>query len=475
MRVRAHIRGLLIGGIMFFLPMVGKTQWADSLLLNTGSIVSVASRSFQPLWVESNRFGTISENGKDITLYLGAKNKHEIRVGERSIALQYGINLINNNNFSHTTIQQGYVKVRYKSLEFRAGRYEEILGDVDPLLSTGSLGISGNALPIPKIGFALTEYTPVPFTNGWLYFKGVFSHGWMESNRYMKRTLLHEKSLYGRLGKGVLSVYGGAQHFALWGGERDDFKLDRSFRGFMDVLLVREANDGSLDEEIYPNKRPNKAGDQRGLLEFGLDVETEALQLHFYHQTPFESGKGIDFRNQDRLAGLSIAPKKHRWLDRVLLEFIHTKQMEAFDDRERQSYYENGVYTSGWTYHNRIIGTPLFMNRFRGANFLDIEPSIPGGNQNMVNNRVVGGHLGMVHRYSRQVRGKTLLSFTRNFGTHNTFISTAQNQFYSLHEVSFCFRKSPKLRFSGAVALDTGDFYNNVGGLLGVNYIITSN
>src|SRR5690606_10131284 len=99
--------------------------------------------------------------------------------------LEYGANIVNNQHFERVVIQQGYLKARYGALEFRGGRFEEILGEVDPLLSTGSLGISGNALPIPKIGFAFPDYVAVPFTNGWLQVKGLISHGWMGNEQSM--------------------------------------------------------------------------------------------------------------------------------------------------------------------------------------------------------------------------------------------------------------------------------------------------
>ena len=408
--------------------------------------------------------------------YIGAWNTHTFPAGKHNFRLEYGANIVNNQHFERVVIQQGYLKARYGALEFRGGRFEEILGEVDPLLSTGSLGISGNALPIPKIGFAFPDYVAVPFTNGWLQVKGLISHGWMGNEQSMKRAWLHEKTFYAKLGKGPFTIYGGLQHFGIWGGERGDVKLDRSLKGFFDVLFVKEANDGNDPDGI----RPNRAGDQRGLLEFGGDLETNTALWHMYFQVPFESGMGIDIRNIDRVGGLNMTLKDHHWLDRMVVEFIYTKQMESFQHAEKQSYYNNGLYASGWEYQYRSIGTPLFLNRYRGSNFLPVEPvewatnnDRATGNTNFINNRIVGGHIGMLHRYTSGIRGRTLLTYTRNFGTHrsdNPITASPRNQLYSLHEVIIDLRRVPGLQLSAGLAVDAGGLYDNIGGLLSINY-----
>ncbi|RZL69218.1 MAG: hypothetical protein EOO93_02170, partial [Pedobacter sp.] len=96
-----------------------------------------------------------------------------------------------------------------------------------------------------------------------------------------------------QLGLKKLKLFGGVQHFAEWGGRRGDLQLERSFTGFLDVLFVRETDDGSTTGLLYPN-RP---GDHRGLLELGFNWENENLSIHGFHQTPFESGLEIDIKN----------------------------------------------------------------------------------------------------------------------------------------------------------------------------------
>ncbi len=244
--------------------------------------------------------------------------------------MRYGLYLINNNHFQDVIFQEGYIKAGYKSLEIRYGRYKDIPGEVDKELSSGSMGVSGNALPIPQIGIALTDYIDVPLTNGWLQVKGELSHGWLGLDRYLQ-SYYHEKNLYLRTGKRKLKVFIGAQHYVEWGGKRDGISLDRSFKGFTNVLFAtNNADDGS---GFNPNSKTAsyRAGDERGMFELGFDLDMKDALLHFYHQTPFDGTWGVNIKNINNLSGISFVPKnKKSVVKKILLEFIYTKQAENY-------------------------------------------------------------------------------------------------------------------------------------------------
>jgi hypothetical protein len=466
-------------------------QLLDSLKINIGSIGTVAKQGYQPLWLVSNRWGAITDQRYDASTYAGFTNihwlgkKHDVSPSYATGAtaanpadfyIKYGLNLIAGNHFKDVTIQEGYLKAGYKHLELRAGRYKYIPGEVDQDLSSGSLGLSGNALPIPQLSIALTDYLDVPFTNGWLQIKGELSHGWLGSNRYLN-SYLHEKNLYLRAGKRKFKFFIGAQHYVEWGGRRDGISLDRSFKGYLNVLLAtNNADDGS---GFNPNSRTAsyRAGDQRGIVEAGFDLETNKYLLHFYHQTPFDGTWGVNYRNIDNLSGLSLVPtKENAVVKKVLLEFIYTKQAENYAPAAaRQAYYNNGFYKTGWEYDNRIVGTPLFINRTR-AQYYDYfqkrsitpfdwnSPNIPG-NANIIYNEIVGGHIGLLLRFSNKLSGRTMLTYTAG-----QYQNTGPNlgQFYSLQELYY--RLSKSLNLSAGFALDAGDFSHNIGGMVGVHW-----
>lgn len=471
-------------GLLVLIPVLLAAQQADSLKISVGTRLSGATQDFQPLWITSNAFGLISENKIDASSDLRISNSHFLDLFKDTaniITVSYAVNASVNDSFGKFFLGEGFAKVNFRSVQFQAGRFRERTGEINGELSSGSFGISGNALPIPKLKLSIPHYIDVPFLNGIVQFKGAISHGWMGNDRNMQNAYFHEKMLYGRFNINKVKIFGGFQHFAEWGGNRGSFKLDRTFGGFLDVLLVREANDGSLDVDFYPDKRPNRAGDQRGLFEYGIEFKNGKYQLTLYNQTPFESGKGLDIRNIDRLLGLTLVTKdKKNFLQAVVLEFIYTKQMESFGSSERQSYYNNGVYANGWEYQDRIIGTPLFINRVRGSKFLPVEPfdwealKEQPGNKNIINNRIIGGHIGFKYGLSSQVKAKTLLSYTVNYGTHSSdIIKSSKSQFYSLQQ--FEYDLSEQISLSASVGFDFGEFYNDLGSLIGIRYFLTKN
>lgn len=458
----------------------------DSLQIGVGTQVTAASSGFQPLWLTANRFGVISNEQVDAATHIYLHNTHTFGgsnypiAKERSheVALSYGVSLYNNQHFEQLVTRELYAKATYRWLEFSAGRFLQTTGEMDPELSTGSFGISSNALPIPKISLAIPNYVDVPWTKGLIQIKGTFAHGWMGNDRRLLAAYFHEKTLYARVGRGWFKLYGGLQHFAEWGGHRGSFRLDRSFQGFLNVLFVREAHDGSLNADAYPNIRPNRAGAQRGAIEMGVDIDRENFTLNVYNQTPIESGAGVDIRNMDRLLGAALQFKdKRKFLQKIVVEFIHTTQMESFA-KERQSYYNNGVYATGWEYNGRIIGTPLFLNRVQGSAFLPVDPfdwenlSENPGNKNIINNLIVGGHIGLKYRITDEISARTLATYTVNHGAFlsRSFITSSQKQFYSLQEFSYGFNN--RYHATASLAFDTGGFYSNFGGMLGFRYVI---
>ena len=480
----------------FLLPVIasvcfvsGNAQFFDSLSVSAGSLGTAASKSYQPVWLTSNRFGVITDKQADLSTNLSIVNKHALTIKEyldddllvhqNNIVFSYGLNLVNNNHFKNSIAEQAFAKLEYKNWSLRVGRFEETLGDVDRNLSSGSLGVSGNALPIPKIGIAVTDYTLVPFTNGWLQFKGSFAHGWFGNNRYMKNAYYHEKTLYVRIGKGRFKVYGGLQHYAEWGGNRGNKQLERSWKGFWDVVLVKQADDGSVGTAVN-GIQPSRAGDQRGLIEAGADLETDKLIFHGYAQVPFESGEEIDTRNRSVLAGLAVSFKES-WFNKIVAEFLYTKNMNEFVSvKQRNSYYNNGYYRTGWEYENRIIGTPIFMNRTTASHyFSDIQPfdwnaaenTIPG-NLNIVDNRISGIHVGAQYTVNPVIAARTLFTYTRNYGTwYASEFEPVKVQFYTLQEFNVAPVNS-RWAFKLAAAVDFGQLGANAGAMLGCSYKI---
>ncbi len=465
---------------LFFVALVSFTsvsaQFADSLQAKIGTTASIASKDYQPLWLVSNKWGTIADRKSDLSTHIMASNTNIFKneAGKTNgLYIKYGADLYLNNHNNDAFFEQLYLKAGYKNLEFKAGRFEETTGVVDPELSTGSLGISGNSLPIPKIGLAITKFTDIPFTNGFVQFKGTFYHGWLGNDNYIKDAYLHEKSLYLRFGKSRLRVIVGGVHFAEWGGHRQGLTLGNSFKDFMNIVFVKWKNDGSFSDTAA---NQSYAGDSRIVMEGAVEWIGDKVTLDFYQQTPFESGDGFGFRNIDALRGISATfNNKTTGIQKIVGEFIYTKQMFDFIPiGRRESYYNNWQYRTGWEYNDKIIGTPLFVNRIRGSEYFstihpynwDQSSDSVGRNANIISNRIVGFNLALAGTFFKTLACKAMLTYTKNFGTYDNdegpFSVGAKTQYYSLLQMALPVLDK-KLEIKAAIGFDWGDMTNNVG------------
>jgi hypothetical protein len=469
---------LIIIGVLLSQVTVHAQQLLDSLQVQAGTNVTVASKGFLPLWLVSNRFGVISDQQFDFSTHIRATNSNLLlgsATDNKGLYVDYGIDAYNNDHLRNTFFNEAYVKLRFQHLTLSGGRFKQIIGEVDPELSSGSLGLSGNAIPIPKINLALS-YTNIPFTNGWLQFKGMISHGWMGNDQFMKDAFLHEKNLYVRIGKHKFKIYGGLEHYAVWGGHKDGFyTTDRSFSQFIDVVTGIAVNDGSVNGDILPN-RP---GDQRGVIEAGAEWEDDNFKLQVNNQTPFDSGEAVDIKNIDRLLSFNFTNKKEgSILKKIVVEYIHTNQGNDFiPNRYRQSLYNNGIYRTGWEYRNRIIGTPIFTNRTRASQFIDgvqtYNWNAPAGTiarDNILINRVLGWHLGTTLALTPDLSSKTMLTYTKNENVARLgFASDSATQWYTMEQVNYQVPNT-QLSLTAAIAYDFGKLYNNFGSSVGLQW-----
>jgi hypothetical protein len=294
------------------LPAIG--QFTDSLHVIVGTTGTIASKDYQPLWLKANRFGAITNRKADLSTHFLINNKHIISKAKaiddfdttnlrRPAYISYGVDLYNNNHFENTFLQEGYVKAGLKNWELRGGRYKEIVGEVDPFLSSGSLAISGNAIPIPKISIASSRYINVPYTKGWLQFKASFGHGWLGQTNYLKGAFLHEKSFYLKIGKRKFNSYAGL--IILHSGVeptravRRQAGLKTTCTFLPEVKVTPSYQQGPID-------LANAVGNHLIIPDIGFSLQASGGMFKLYTQTIFEKGKGRSATERDRLVGLKV-------------------------------------------------------------------------------------------------------------------------------------------------------------------------
>jgi hypothetical protein len=473
----------------------------DSIRYKLETQAAISTEGYLPLWIVSNRFGVL-EDGNDALLRAGFEAPY---TKGKKFDVSYGLDIIGKKNFSNSRIQQGFLKVKYGIFEVRGGRIEEATGLQYDELSSGSLAQSRNAMPVPKVAITVPEYAPVPFTKGYLEFKGYLGHGWLGNNQYVKNSLLHEKNLYLKVG-GILPVnlYGGLVHYAVWGGEHPTRGPLPS--GFKDYIQVFQGSEGRGNSPVA-GEVGNALGNHLGIYDFGVVTKLNHFKVAVYYQTPWEDLTSLKlFRNKDGLLGINIQPiDKNKIVSAVLYEFLYTKYQsgpgipdprpEQDNDNYghpyggRDDYYNNYLYCSGWTYQNSIIGTPLFTTKpraeryFGGFKDYDVYPN------SIINNRVVGHHIGITGALNSIISYKAKLTYTRNYGTFagsnlgrynwasmdpdvsfDYEFAPPLDQYYFLLEANTILPFHKNITLQTAVGWDLGEMSRNFGVLVGLQW-----
>ena len=337
-----------------------------------------------------------------------------------------------------------YAHARLYIVDITAGIHPMTFGAGDPELRAGGLLFSGNAHPFPRISIGIDRWTAFPGLYGYLEVKGGLTHGWLgDQSAQVRGTLLHHKYIGGRIGgKLPVNISYEFHHAAQWGGYSNVYgDLGNNWQAFKKVFMVQSG--GSMD-----NDQINAQGNHIGFQQLAVEVKGEGWHIEAYWQAMNEDGPirfiGFGMNNKDGLWGLSFHQSHWPFISACSLEFFNTTdQSGPFHDLDglvfggADTYYENSIYTQGWSYYGRIMGLP----------FLAIG-----------NSRVMGGQAG-VKGDIFGFRYRAICSHSRNFGnysapkqSHNTAV---------LVEVKKYVEKAWGLEFGLALSGDFGTQFGN--------------
>jgi hypothetical protein len=338
----------------------------------------------------------------------------------------------------------------------------------------GSLGVSGNAPPIPQIRAGLSDWTSIPFTRDFIQIKGHIAHGWLGSERYVSDVLYHEKVGHARFGGDFpLNLYGGIAHYATWGGTHPELgDIPSSINDFFRVFVAVGG-----DANAPRGEREYMLGDHLGAWDFGFFLDLDSFDLNLYRQFPLETKDNLKLKSlQDAITGISVDFKNPQFglISRLNYEFLYTKYQDGpqrlnpntdrDDFRGNENYYNHYLYKTGWTYNYRTIGNPLFVQR--------------ESNLGIENNRIVAHHFGFEFVYN-DINLISKFTFSKNSGNWGHYYDDIfipylgvpykpiRKQFSSELSVSIPFNLlQNNTNLSISIALDRGDLYGNQLGIL---------
>jgi len=452
-----------------------------------------------PFWLRANQYGSVPLDGASLSLTGSARKEYDSGKGK---LFDWGASFEGRANLgqgSNVTLIEGYGKVRLGIFELRGGRSKKITGLCDTTLTSGSWAVSGTSLGVPEVELSIKDFWILPWFDQFFAFKGNYTHGWLgevpkdrpgETGIFYQRTYLHQKSLYGRLGKPAwaIKLYGGFNHQVLWGSEKeyyagpyynDDYLLTNLSTYFY-VITGKRLTNGNIQQV--------RLGNHLGSIDLGFEYAFKGGRLLIYRQNLYESGSLIRLANiRDGLNGMSFTSMKKNHntlhLKKITIEFLYTKNQAGevwspSTPSPYEGYYNHGQYYEGWSYNRVGLGTALIGTRSTLRNDL---PAYPG--EFFINNRLYAFHTGVIGQI-KDIHFMVKTTVSKNFGTYTTTdeeqstnidnpgaygIFGEQNQLSTYVEIKRRLHNGVNLGLIGA--LDYGTLlYNSMGIFLNFTY-----
>ena len=300
-------------------------------------------------WSQYNNYG------QDLSkIYFSYKNRFKYRDVNLSIKFSASEDKI--------YLRDSFIKSKlFNNTYLKAGKYyRDFSSYLNDNLSSGSLLVSHNAQPMPKIGilssYKFKETHSFDFNFGIAH--GVFD----ESALYTTAPMLHEKFIYLNYFKNQNELSIGFVHEAMWGGSTEEYgDFPNSFKDFLKIFI---SADGPL---VQGQPHANALGNHLGIWDFYYKRKINDKALKLYYQHFFEDTSGLRFANKsDGLWGIELSNfiKKTN----ILFEYLNTKNQNRKPPYVNENYYNHYEYREGWSYNGYSIGNPFI-------NYIDNNPS----------------------------------------------------------------------------------------------------
>jgi len=319
---------------------------------------------------------------------------------------------------------ESFVKHNFSDNTFlKAGKYyRDFSLYLNDNLSSGSMLVSNNAQPLPKIGFA-GSFSIKKMDN--ISFDWGVAHGWFKKNQYYTDPpFLHEKFIYLNIIRQNMHQFSiGFVHEAVWAGTTIDtgynYNPGNQPDSFKDFLKVFISADGPLREG---ETHANALGSHIGIWDFIYTKKNADKTLKLYYQHYFEDTSSLRFQNKtDGLWGLELTnyiPKIN-----LLLEYLDTSHCCINPPYQKDIYYWNYQYNDGWKYKDMIIGNP-FVN---SSQFLELTRLVHFGMTSTIGMNTIT--LKASRRTNINDIIKYKISFDREINKTNLYIFVVGNEY----------------------------------------------
>jgi len=311
---------------------------------------------------QENKSITFQANEFEKTSWWSENNNNGIKSNDSYFTIFYNKEFKSYNLFSTTyfnnkefIVGESFIDLRMsKNFSLKLGRYyRDFSKYLNDDISSGSMLISTNALPMPKVGL-MGKFSPKSNTK--LRFDYGISHAILDSNSiYKKAPYIHEKFIYLK-SKHRLEFGVGLVHEAIWAGATySNGKFGDTFNDFLKIII--SADDKLQDGQTHSNA----LGNHLGIWDFYIIKNSKNNSLKVYYQHFFEDTSGLRFANRiDGLWGFEFIDKVSK--TNYLIEYLSTSNQDRDPPYVNDAYYNHFEYSLGWSYNGKVIGNPFIDN-----------------------------------------------------------------------------------------------------------------
>lgn len=449
--------------------------------LETG--IHLSSSGKTPFWLRSNQYGIVPLEAQFATFRGSAHKEYDSTKNENQKLKKFGVGygawtVVNVGKVNQLLLPEVYIKARYGVFEFYGGRRREIVGLVDTTLTSGSYIWSGNAMPIPKLQISIPNYVSI-IGKGLISIKGAYAHGWFGNQGVVRNYYLHQKYLYGRIGRPNwrIKMYGGLNHQVQWGGHitdivtqsalksfRDDGSLPNTLADYLKIVTGVSVGQLKLDNKIDTTRFSsfdlyNRSGNHLGSVDLAVELSFDNANIFFYRQSIYEDGSLYYLNNiKDGLLGVNITFKNNPIVKKITFERLYTQnQGNDIDPRPwiqgGDNYFSHGQYIEGWSYNRNIIGTPFISREETTSDKLPMNTVLNTNNSFKINNNLVNSIYFAVLCQLRGIDFLARVSHSSNLGVSSFNLSKPIKQNNIFLNIS---KSSPSLYYSLSLSLDSG-------------------
>ncbi|MCX6239879.1 MAG: hypothetical protein NTY07_20430, partial [Bacteroidia bacterium] len=442
--------------IFFFLSIPLMAQEKNGFIpdFRVSQSTFVSSGNDLPFWMITNQNGIFTLHSSTYQLSRAGLSRGFERDTLKKWGYTYGTNMV----YGYTSTSdfhpnEYWLGLRFHKLILKVGAQS------DPILfgglssTNGNMYRSRNARPVPGVTLSTNGYIPFFFAKKWFSFRFLYEEGILKDKQFVIDAHLHHKNLHFRaLLSPSLSFSIGLEHYVFWGGYSPKYGQLPEWNEYFRYIFGLAGGDSAT-----LNDQNNSSGNQLGCYNLEIRKNWMGTSVTFYWNHPFEDRSGRELDNlRDGLWGVHLGiNKRFAFITDVVYEYMYTlnqsgallaKPVPTPEDpnkvtgRGQDDYFnhgtyalQDGMYPSGYTHYQRMMGTPLFV------------PIIgsDGISKGFESTRMWMHHLGISGMLGGGFFWKSLLTLSRNFGRYQQVYPDPLDEFSFLVECRYNGAKLP--------------------------------